>query len=264
MKNVLLAAAATVIVFANAFALFHAGRNRAGVPDAEMTLSNRELPYQIQTLSDDDSGVTLHLRWTAPGDYGMGNQNSPRWLDQQALQRLGFNCRINPTREDALRSYERQRPRRAFVALEYDGQAWRDWLNDYKRYAEEQAKRGFPEQDYTRDQTHLVVIDADLDAGALRARYPDRSSIMIATAVVAIGLQPYPYPGSKPDPKNPVRVVGSIEQLASSIHVPRPLSVGFQRRNQRKDEQGNDLSYTVRLRYGSLLEPWVTGVEFGR
>lgn len=263
MKNISLAAGAAVIVLANALTLIHAARNRTGSPDAELTLTNRELTYR-NTSSDDDSGVALYLQWTTPDGNWMGYGSSPKWLDQQKLQSLGFDCRVSPDGEDALRFYQRQRPRNVFLALEYGGQAWQDWLDAYQRGAEERAKRGLVERNNTQDHTHLVAVDADLDAGALRARHPDRSSVMIVPALVAIALEPYPYPGYKPDPKSPVKIAGRIQQLASSIHIPRPLSDGFPRRDQRKDENSKRLSYTVRLRDGSLFEPWVTGVEFSR
>jgi Domain of unknown function (DUF4824) len=265
VKNISLAGGVAIIVVANAFALIHAARNRAGSPDGELTLSNRELTYS-SSPSDEDSEVTLDLGWLTGEDVSwMGYGSSPKWLDQEKLQRLGFDCRVNPSAEAALRFYDRQRPRRAFVALEYDGPAWRNWLAAYNRAAEERAKRGSGVvQNQTPDQTHLVAIDADVDARALRARNPNRSNVIIMPAVVAIGLEPYPDPGRKSDPKTPVRIVGRIRPLASSIHVPRPLSEGFQHRDQGKNLNARALSYTVRVRYGSLLEPWVTGVEFGQ
>lgn len=88
------------------------------------------------------------------------------------------------------------------------------------------------------------------------------SSVAIVPAVIGIGLTPYPNSGIKPDPKDPPRIQGSIRQLASSIHVPRPYSDAFPRLDPRQNVNNSDLSYKVRLRYGSLLEPWVTGVDF--
>jgi len=55
------------------------------------------------------------------------------WLDQPKLQGLGFDCSVNPSSPDSARYYERQRARQVFVALEYDGAAWRAWAEAYQR-----------------------------------------------------------------------------------------------------------------------------------
>jgi len=59
-----------------------------------------------------------------------------------------FDVSVDPSSEDGARHYQRQRARRAFVALEHDG-------------------------------SHLVAVDADLDPVRLRARHPDRGSVII-------------------------------------------------------------------------------------
>lgn len=45
MKAATLIAAGSVVMIANAFALLHAGRNRSGSADAQVTLTERELHY---------------------------------------------------------------------------------------------------------------------------------------------------------------------------------------------------------------------------
>ena len=55
--------AATLVLLANTLALIHAARNRAGQPEAEITLTDRELYYHRNL---DDSGVALSLRWVDP------------------------------------------------------------------------------------------------------------------------------------------------------------------------------------------------------
>jgi hypothetical protein len=65
MKRTSLIASAAIVVLANAVALVHAARNRMGTPDAELTLTQRELRY-YPSARDDDSGVALNLEWTDP------------------------------------------------------------------------------------------------------------------------------------------------------------------------------------------------------
>jgi hypothetical protein len=265
MKKISLISAAAVIVIANALALLHAARNRAGNPDAEITLTSRELGYFNRFSSDDDSGITLLLRFTDASTFPWRHEfeHPPNWLDRQKLRTLGFDCGVDPAGTDALRFYQRQRPRRAFVALEYDGAAWRTWLDAYERGVAKQTARiqSNDSIDYNRNRSRLVTIDADLDPVKLRGRYPDRSRVVILPAVVSITLDPFPSPGMDLHLKSSVQIVGRIQELPSSIHVPRPFSDGFRRLSQKTDLT-KDVVYSVHLRYGSSLEPWVTGVEF--
>jgi hypothetical protein len=225
VKHVSLFAAAAVVLVANGFALVQAARNRFGNPDAEVVLTNRELSY----LKDpDDSGVTLILRW----QY---DAKSPIWRDPQMLRSLGFDYSVPVSDSRADEFYGRQLPRTAFVALEYDGPAWRSWQEAYPKGT---------------DLSRLMAIDAAPDPAQLRARHPDRHSIIVVPAVIRISfIRGFPVPD---------RVAGAIEQLPTAIHVSKPVSDEF--RNLPPKATKN---YRVYVTYGRLFEPWVTGVEFG-
>ncbi len=265
MKRASLLAAAGVILVANAFALVHAARNRSGDPDAEITLTDRELNY---TRGSDDSGVELTLRWVDSNGYNFDLVENPgAWLNQGVLQNLGFDCSVVLTDSKAEMFYTRQRPRRAFVALEYDGPAWREWLafrqESQRRMAEQQ-----PGINYALDEEHqssrLVTIDAAIDAHTMRARHPDRNRVVILPAVIRISLQPR-VPAGQGRPERPARLSGFIQQTPPIIHVPLPLSDHFRRMPStfRDPKQAAPL-YRVSLRYGQFVEPWVTGAEFLR
>jgi hypothetical protein len=250
MKSLSLMFAAAVVVGSNVLVLVHAARNRAGNPEAEITLTQRELEYPRSSDSDDDSEVTLLLRWRNP-DAGWKSapaENSPRWLDREKLTALGFDCSVDPTAGNAWRFYRRQRPRRAFIALEYDGDAWRAWQENHPGA----GAAGVAGQD-----SHMVAVDLDLNAARLRARHPGRGTTAILPAVVAISLSGYLDPKADPDRKRPAEIVGHIREVPAGIHVPRPFSDAFRRSGR---AQGA-LAYRVHLRYGNSLEPWVTGVE---
>ena len=111
-----------------------------------------------------------------------------------------------------------------------------------------------------RTSSRLVVIDAAHSAGPLRARHPDRSRILIVPAVISLSFTPaLQASGERPA----ARLTGYVREIPSGIHVPRPFSNGFRGLPQPShDEKREAPLYRVRLRYGSLLEPWVTGVEF--
>jgi hypothetical protein len=265
MKSASLVTAASIILAANALALFHAARNRAGSPEAEITLTNRELRYFDQSATDDDSGVTLHLQWTDPAIFWRaGTERKQSWLDRTKLQTLGFDCAVDPGNSEAARFYERQRPRQVFAALEYDGASWRALVEEYERaLAKQQAAAGSNDATVVAaGMSRLVAVDADLDPVKLRARHPDRQSVLILPAVVAVMLDRFRYYGTKINPERPAQIAGRIQELPSSIHVPLPFSDEFRRLDRSRPKVFINLIYSVRLSYGSSLEPWVTGVEF--
>lgn len=262
MKTVSMIASPVIIVVANALALLHAAHNRSAT-EADIVMTQREVQYFSRSPGDDDSGVALQLRWTDTSVFFWPLVENPAtWLDRQKLQELGFDCREDPASPDAASHYQRQRARQVFIALEYDGPAWRAWWDAYERAVAEQKAKGRPSAsvDAGLRPSHLVAIDADLDPLKLRGRHPDRTAVVILPAIVAIGVNQF----HGINPERPARVVGRIQQLPSSIHVPRPFSDQLRSLTPLPGVavSGNDLSYQVHLRYGASLEPWVTRVEF--
>jgi hypothetical protein len=79
-------------------------------------------------------------------------------------------------------------------------------------------------------------------------RHQDRSKVIIMPAIIGILWNQYPA-------NEPKTVEGYLLNVNPSIHIPRPFSDKFPRERA-------DVSYTIRLRYGSSYEPWVTGVAF--
>ena len=260
MKHAGLLAAAVIVLLANAFALIHAAINRSGQPEAEITLTERELNY---SSSADDSGVTLNLRWVDTSAMPYSSALNPddlearTLLSQAKLEDLGFDCRVAPSDPKADIFYARQRARTGLVALEYDGAVWHSWIEWRERTAQSEAERTGqkPAIDYERiSGSRLAVIDAGPDAAALRARHPERNRVLILPAVIRMSLSP-PWPPTKERPGRPARLTGYVQEIPSEIHVPRPFSDRFRKPNRAA------IAYRVRLRFGRLLEPWVTGIE---
>ena len=254
MKRTSLLAAAVIVLIANTFALAHAWRNRSGVVTTDITLTERELPLSNNS-DDDDSGVAFNLRWTDPQGYIYPANDPAPWLDQNHLQELGFDTSVAPSDSEAFDYYMRQRPRRGFVALEYDGPSWQKWIDDVEAQAKKQSLVSpyMTQLNQRESATRLMAIDGGSDPVQLRARHPDRGSVIIVPAVIRIGTQPL-------SANNAARLVGSIQEIPSSIHVPRPFSDVFQRARG----GNNRATYRVHLRYGASLEPWVVGVELPR
>ena len=253
MNRLSLWAAAGIVLAANAFALLHAARNRAGTLEAELVLSSpREAQINASSLTDDDSGVSMDLHWTdsSAAPWNVTAEMPPTWLDRARLQALGFDTSMEPGNSKAQRFYARQRPRRVFAALENDGPGFQAVSEAWERQAEQNRAKGLGGQtyDYRAQGSRLVVVDADADPEKLRARHPDRTRVAIVPAVVALDLIGYAPP--------PPRLRGRLQEIPASINVPLPLSAQI-RGNSRRD-------YTVRVRWGALYEPWLESIEMGR
>jgi hypothetical protein len=245
VKYLSFVATLSIVLLANAVALLHAARNRSGPPEAGITLTQHELSYWSRVSDQDDSGVSLQLQHSASGE-GFWFAVEP-WLHRKQLEQLGFKCGVDPTSETAAEYYRRERKRKAYVAFEYNGPGWRSLL-------EQKKTPDFRKANVSR----LVAVDADIDAHKLRARHPDRNSVIILPAVIGISILPS-YPAGHLSP----RLGGWIDAYPSSIHVPLPFSDQFRRAHW--SSAGNPASgpfYRVRLRYGYFFEPQITAVEF--
>jgi hypothetical protein len=238
-------------------ALVHSWRNRSGAIETDITLTERELPLAYRS-NDEDSGVALELRWMDPAWSYHERERPALWLDQDHLKELGFNVSVPPSADHAVEFYQRQRARRAYVALEYDGPSWRQYLDETDR--ENRRRAALAQTNLLPNpasETHLIAMDASADARRLRTRHPDRSSVLIVPAVVRITVQPF-LPAIQGQRSKPATLSGSVQEIPSLIHVPRPFSDLFRRLSWDR----NSVKYKVHLRYGSSFEPWIAGVEF--
>lgn len=165
-----------LILTSNAVALAGVWYNRSGEPQAQLQLSEREiqLPYDSWLRGEENSGLRLQLAWRqADADWS--------WLDEAKLRELGF------APNDLGRSAERP----LWLVLELDGPSYRKQVERAKvALASAQTALAAIPQDETlrqqRDQrqlelrheqeqaTRLLLMDAGLDAEALRKAWPDR------------------------------------------------------------------------------------------
>lgn len=253
MKQTSLFLAAAVILVANALALLHARGNRRGPVESDITLTERELSNSYDSAGD-NSGVSLTLQWVAPRQWFMPD-DPPPWLNAAMLHQLGFDTSVPATDQTASDFYQRQRARRAFVALECDGAGWRDWIDQQERRTRKFAPAGanYPNigVGLREASTRLVAIDAASEAAQLRERHPDRTSVMVVPAVIRIGVMTRAA-------NVEARIYGWIEEIPSQIKVPLPFSDAFRRLPRNRE----GAKYRVRLRYGASLEPWIAAVEF--
>ncbi len=269
-RNPLLFIALVLILIVNGILLVHVQRNRSGTPDAEMELTARELSYY--GTRTDDSSMMLQVMWqnTAPQYVYLGSDRPTDWFDLDKLNELGFDTSIPATGPEARRYYERQQARPIYVVLEYDGPSFQDWLVQRQAQQLEQLNSAsFGGNESTRlnmvaqferelsTASRLVSIDVGLDPDELRRSYPDRNQVLIWPALAKAVVD-------GPGTDRPTIVRGAITQLTiQNINVPAEFRTQFGPDQTLASwrPNGDPPPYSVMLRMGSLLEPWVVSVR---
>ena len=239
-----------LILASNAIALAGVWYNRSGEPQAQLQLSEREiqLPYDSWLRGEENSGLRLQLAWReADATWS--------WLDEAKLRELGF------APSDLGRSAERP----LWLVLELDGPSYRKQVERARvALASAQAAVAVQPKDETlrqqRDQrrlelrheqrqaTRLLLVDAGLDAEALRQAWPDRQRQVI----LAGRLTPYRY-GDMP------HYSASVALESDRISVPKRYREAFAEwRLHTYDEKRPKVQ--VEVAFGRRHEPWLIGV----
>ena len=275
-----LGAGIALIVLTNAVAIGGVWWNRAAPPESTLTLSERELGLPWSSLrTQENSGLALNLRWrVANPESGSEhlstytfNSGTPAWLDGTRLQALGFE--LGDLHTDAgQQRFTRQQPRPAILVLELDGPARQQALEQARENAvrhaataevnpgsKEFAGRAKSARDaLAREEnsnSRLFAIDAGLDVGSLRVKYPDRTRFMLLAGTVRPTLL-HPKNGT-PQP------TGRITGLAiASLHVPHALSTPLEGLHARATgEPGGEDRFTAVVATGRRLEPWIEAIQ---
>ncbi|MBE0597110.1 MAG: DUF4824 family protein [Desulfuromonadales bacterium] len=267
MKRRALWLALALLLVVNALVLTGIARNRTGTPEATLTLTERELFLGINADREENNGVALELDWNREAE----------WFDQAKLTELGFHPAPDPADAVARGRINRSLPKKAFVVLEYEGEAWRRYQERKERELaelQEKLRQGKVEAENAEHQlgqiegelragSRLFAVDAGRDPRQLRGRYPDNSRYIIAPALVR--MTDYPVVDT-------AAFHGMIESiLVDTLHVPRDLQApllglpeqsGFYR-GYRHYTPGEELRprYEVRVHWGQRYEPWVAEVR---
>ena len=181
MKHATLWAAAAVVIASNAAALIGVALNRSAV-NQQIDLTERELT--VDKPSDDNSGVSLHLRWvnSVPDD-------GPGWFGADKLAELGFDVRTPVTDPAAEVRYRDVLPRDAFVVLELGGATWEAWVKKQEDREQQRVYNDSRGPSWARSGTRLIAVDAGRDPAALRHRYPDQARYLIAQTTIRLARQ---------------------------------------------------------------------------
>jgi hypothetical protein len=193
-----LSAALLFLILTNAVLFVRLAYNRAGEPEATVVLTGREIYFKAdRSERKEKSGRIMSIKLDCNGF------NDHPWLDQAKLEALGFDLRLPSyaVKEDY---YSHLRPRKTYVVLEYDGEAYKAWrrkMEERIAKMEEEEKEGKSERvtnfkaileikkfmvSAISDQSRLFPVDAGTDPVALRRQYPDRHRFIIAAAVVRL------------------------------------------------------------------------------
>jgi len=243
VRRVLLAGAVTVVLVANLWGVLQAGRNQRVPRGGSLELTEREL--RLLPMAAESTATMLRLNWNVSGT-GEEQHRSPEWLDRQRLIELGFDCSVALTYPSARRHYTSLPSRPVYLAVEYQGEAWR------KAGAKAQARSG------------LFVVDAARDADRLRERYPDVGRHIICRGLVRLSFRERDRDGTS---LSTPRLEGWVEGLRpGEVFVPLPHSrvLGRLGRPDFDRPPGSPLNeprFAARVCWGANYEPWVETVR---
>lgn len=272
-----------LILTVNAVALAGVAYNRSGDPDSVLRLTQRELQLPFGWRGGaENSGIALTLLWRVPvrepadargpvTEYA-GSGGIPAWLDTAKLASLGFDVSAPKGAAHDLRRYDKQLTKEVLLVLELDGPAYRSALERAReRAAREQAlyaanagnkefeQRVKMAQDHSareeRENSRLFVVDAGLDAGTLRAGYPDRARY----AIVRGQVRPQPISEGKEQ-----RLAGYVGDLGiHQINVPLAFRQVFEHAlgTNRTGPYDRSARYEAEVAFGKRLEPWITAAS---
>lgn len=245
-----LAAGMLLIVGTNAVVLGGVVYNRGGEPEAALPLTERELQIPgAWGFRSENSGLDLRLQWRLPpthadvSDYGQaGYGGGAFWLDGAKLVELGFDMSVPLDKRSAERHYAKQLAREVLIVLELDGPAHQAAIERARERATREKATKVDADLLAAEierNSRLFAVDAGIDRGALRAKYPDRARYAITPGKVRLG-----YWGANAE-RTPRGYVSELSVPA--LNVPQEMH-GVVTRGGR---------YTATVAFGRRLEPWL-------
>jgi len=265
-------AAMVFVAAVNAVVLWGVSRNRSAT-DSVLEMTEREL--RLDASSRENSGVSFRIEVNRDWDRPL------EWFDRKKLAEVGFDLSgWNPKSKEAVGT-KKVLPRRAYVVLECQGDAWKRWDERMQRDVEKAAqKREEPQEGENKDpeqkvkklewrRTHasrLFPVDVGLDPNVLRNRYPDRRRYAVTPAVVGLFMR---YDRSLE--KEGADAFGSVSEILCDRTTVPPNMQGQVAEFARPEASWSDIysgertdtkfpRYSAVIRYGKRYEPWVESV----
>jgi hypothetical protein len=288
MKRYGILLAIGLVLVTNVWVIAGVVYNRSGDPEAMITLTEREVPKFRQ--SRENTGLFLRLKWSMPGYQIPGRFDpEPNWLGHKQLEELGFRTDFPVTASNAYDYYRHQLPRPAYIVLEMEGPAWKEWKQKATAHLHKlradlaQATDAGKKKTLKRQiedmkqrlvkQSRLFAVDGGSDAEALRAKYPDRTRYIIAQGIVRIRLD-YSFPRNDParDKRRPF-LSGYIQKISVNIlHIPHLYRERFLQLTSKPRyisftgpegiaKKVQAPRYAITLNYGKKYEPWIADLK---
>lgn len=260
MRGSLLFAALALVVLGNLAVLGRVAYNRSGEPET-WTFTERELRIRRHLHPvRESSGVILRLAWhgsppAAPDEAWPWNGRRTVEVGAERLEALGFPSQFDCARDERRRRHRDHVQRRAWIALEYDGPAYRRYVEALEaRLATRQRETGEPPPERQRaletlrdrlervrsSESRLYAVDVAPERSTLARHDTEGNRRLILPATVTPWLQC----------EHPVSVhVRSI--LTAEVNVPRAYRAAL---------AGGD-GYHATIAYGRVAEPWLVDLQ---
>ncbi len=272
---ILTAAALLLIAAVNGVLLWNVARNRAGAPEAELLLSERELLIQ-QSWREESSGRFLQLRYQYLRGTGNGEswQANP-WLDKAKLKALGYRLEEDGSNQSDIKNFPRFTQKSVFLVLELQGKCYQQVLAQAVAQMESLRLDGKPEelrraaerlQQVREEDSRLFVVDAGKDAEQLRQLYPDREQYAIVPGYVRVWwYTPWQdEPGQEKRPKLSTYLSLAHDRIFVPLDFASVVGGGGAQKPGQTQEESALPKFQLRLAFGQLLEPWIKDMQAGQ
>ena len=254
----------TILIGTNVAALGGVAYNRIGEATAQLTLTERELslPYNSGDQKE-NSGISLSINWRTPirSDTTYYSYNSQDIkITKDELLALGFE-RLDNKYNSWVESRE------LYWALEFDGALYdaelkkaelkyQTSLTTYQEQKNDTNDRDRKEtlrrlENEKKTNSRLFFIEASVDYDTLEAKFYGQHNILIVKGLAK------PYYNNKH--KNYSLLLKHLS--VSNIMVPLKYAEIFSRLDSSYNIDAVLPRYTVDIKWGSRLEPWVSGIK---
>lgn len=281
-----------VIVLSNAVVLSGVAFNQTGEPEAEITLTERELLLPHKAFrNEENTGLHLRVSLNRTGyrwpSLRLKQRDGTSWFDQEKLKAIGYDCSIALSDPNAKLYYSKALPRETYVVLEYGGKTWSDLLKSWSQdiaFLTQRVENGEDSQKNLKRLTkayqnlqkrasRLLAIDVGNDPHQLRKRYADSHHFLIVRGLVELRF--VNSEKTKSEEHHPPYLKGRIVRLLiDQINVPLShgeelenlfnLAVSKERVSSGAVNYLNESKkpeYEVTLRYGKRYEPWIIAIR---